>query len=993
FMAALRGMPRRLVFLGLLVAAALAAGGALPLFISLNTAAPATEPANTGAWLLWIAALLLFGAAWAVWESSTLPPAAAAPADPSADRLPRGYEWLLLAALFALGLLLRLPNLQSVPPGLWFDEAQNGIISQELLAPNAAHPVFLTGLTQMGALYFYAQAVLIWLFGPTIWPLRVLPALSGAVVAPLLYLLGARLYGWRVGLAAAGLVAVSAWNITFSRVGFASMVTVAFDVAVYVCAAQALRTGRLGYYAGAGVLLGLGLHMYYVARLVPVILLAVLLHRLLSERGQLVRSVRGGLLVFAVGALLAFMPVGLFAIQQPVAFAGRVDQVSIFNPQVNGGDPEALPRNLTKHLLMFNFVGDANGRHNLPSAPMLDDITAALFFLGLAACVLRAWRWQYFFPVAWWAASMAGGVLSVPFEAPQSHRSLEASVTTALLAGIVLGEFWQLLTRPATRVVLSSAARVGPVGRIWPARWGRAVSLVALVLSIAAVATITVPRYFAVQAADMSVWKDMTSGEAEAGRALRRLAGSRIVYLSPAYMGIPDVQYQAPGVTALPWPGLQALPFRGDTAQDVALILDPPSTSDLAYIARMYPHAVFDPYRTDRGDGPLLYTITIPATDIAALHGVHARLYDPGAATPREEQTLPGMSFSGSSTAPAVVRLSTTLHVDQYATYAFDWHATDPAAPGMLLVDGYAVPPGGTLPLGIGLHSVVATDTVRAGSVSELRWGAVGAPLQPVAPLDLYDPRRLEPHGLTGVYRSGPTPDGAVGLARVDPVISFFFYEGLLNRPYNVEWTGRLYVPETGTYGLSTEQITQSHLDLDGRELISNTGPNQPMEVQVMLTAGWHDLRLRYLEAERYAHMYLYWTPPGRAHTIIPSAFLWPQMGQYPTMPESGRWPTLAESDGVALPVSTAGSGPAPGAGPVPQPTSAPPTNVPPVVAATPLAPQVVLGAGGEPLPHPRGVAADAEGDIYVFTEGDSKIHKFDRAGASITSWSVQDAA
>ncbi|HUS14479.1 MAG TPA: hypothetical protein VM536_05595, partial [Chloroflexia bacterium] len=116
FMAALRGMPRRLVFLGLLVAAALAAGGALPLFVSLNTAAQPTEPANTGAWLLWIAALLLFGAAWAVWESSTLPPAAATPADPSADRLPRGYEWLLLAALFALGLLLRLPNLQSVPP-------------------------------------------------------------------------------------------------------------------------------------------------------------------------------------------------------------------------------------------------------------------------------------------------------------------------------------------------------------------------------------------------------------------------------------------------------------------------------------------------------------------------------------------------------------------------------------------------------------------------------------------------------------------------------------------------------------------------------------------------------------------------------------------------------------------------------------------------------------------------------------------------------------
>ena len=119
----------------------------------------------------------------------------------------------------------------------------------------------------------------------------------------------------------------------------------------------------------------------------------------------------------------------------------------MFNPSVGGGDSSAFTGSLNKHLAMFNIAGDQNGRHDLPGAPMLDDVTAALFFLGLGLCVVRAGRWQYIFPPLWFVAALAGGVLSLPFEAPQSHRTLENSIVTALCAGIVLGEFWQALTR------------------------------------------------------------------------------------------------------------------------------------------------------------------------------------------------------------------------------------------------------------------------------------------------------------------------------------------------------------------------------------------------------------------------------------------------------------------------------------------------------------------------------------------------------------------
>ena len=74
-------------------------------------------------------------------------------------------------------------------------------------------------------------------------------------------------------------------------------------------------------------------------------------------------------------------------------------------------------------VLMFNWRGDPNGRHNLPGNPMLDAVSAGLLVLGLAYAIRRIADPRYLLLLLWLFVGLLGGILSLDFEAPQSLRS------------------------------------------------------------------------------------------------------------------------------------------------------------------------------------------------------------------------------------------------------------------------------------------------------------------------------------------------------------------------------------------------------------------------------------------------------------------------------------------------------------------------------------------------------------------------------------------
>src|SRR5262249_38658203 len=97
-----------------------------------------------------------------------------------------------------------------------------------------------------------------------------------------------------------------------------------------------------------------------------------------------------------------------------------------------------------------------------------------------------------------------------------------------------------------------------------------------------------------------------------------------------------------------------------------------------------------------------------------------------------------------------------------------------------------------------------------------------------------------------------------------------------------------------------TVQRSASQLFLDGKEIITNDRADVLQEgAQQDLAAGWHDIRISFQCQDTYATTYLYWTPPGGSRSIIPSRFLWPVLGQYPT---DVKGLSLDQTNSTALP-------------------------------------------------------------------------------------------
>jgi len=327
---------------------------------------------------------------------------------------------------------LRFWRLGEIPPGLYRDEAFNGLDALRVLA--GQHALFFPANNGREPAYIYLTALAVAGLGQTVLAIRITAAIVGTLTTLIFYRLAASWFGWRAGLLAAWLWAVTFWAVHLNRIGLRAVLFVAALPLAFWLGTEAYRRQRPLWWAVAGLAYALCFYTYLAARFTPLLLVGLLLFLVIQPAQR--KRLWPGVIWFAGAALIGVLPLLVTLTQEPGGLLGRSQQVSIFNPAINGGDLlGTLWRQLWTALGLTIWRGDTIWRHNLPGRPALDLLMALPLLIGLGFA-LRNWRRPAMFALPLWLLIMLGPTILAE-DAPHFLRA--AGVLPPLLILSALG--------------------------------------------------------------------------------------------------------------------------------------------------------------------------------------------------------------------------------------------------------------------------------------------------------------------------------------------------------------------------------------------------------------------------------------------------------------------------------------------------------------------------------------------------------------------------
>lgn len=296
-----------------------------------------------------------------------------------------------MIAAVLLGAAMRFYRLGAFPPGLYHDEAINGLDALRVL--EGERPVFFEANNGREPFFLYSQALSLLVLGRTPFAVRLPAAILGTLVIPATFLMARALFGRRVGAWSAALIAVAPWPVNLSRIGLRA-ISMPFVVALALWLWWEGRSKdgwqRAWRLSLGGALLGLSLYTYTAARFVIV---AVGLFALFQAWADRKRSWHWEFVYLAVAAFLAMAPLLVYGITHWNVFVERPAQVSIFSPEINHGHPLGmLARNVLAAAGLFTFRGDRILRHNVPLRPLFDPLISVFFGMGALLSLWKARR-------------------------------------------------------------------------------------------------------------------------------------------------------------------------------------------------------------------------------------------------------------------------------------------------------------------------------------------------------------------------------------------------------------------------------------------------------------------------------------------------------------------------------------------------------------------------------------------------------------------------
>jgi len=366
----------------------------------------------------------------------------------------RNHLWSMVFILL-IAAALRVVAIGQVPPGLYHDEAYNGLDALNVL--DGDFSLYFSANNGREPMFIYLIALSIGLLGRNPFAVRLAACAPGLLTVAASYAVGRILFGRRVGLLSATVLGITLWHVHLSRVGFRAVLLPLFIALAVWQGALGWRTGRRIHWLAAGAIYGLSFYTYMAVRFTPVALLLFGIYLMLTRPVWRTRRCLVSLAWSGVAMLITLTPLVVFGILHPDLVFGRTGQVSIWNSAIHGGDFwGTLVRHTTRTLGMFFVKGDRIWRHNVPWRPVFDPLLGVFFLVGLAQA-MRRFRHsaQMAFIIIWTATLMLPTLLAE--DAPHFLRGVGVLPLVTLFPA--LGMDWLL------RITHSTLQRMGYAGR------------------------------------------------------------------------------------------------------------------------------------------------------------------------------------------------------------------------------------------------------------------------------------------------------------------------------------------------------------------------------------------------------------------------------------------------------------------------------------------------------------------------------------------------
>lgn len=358
--------------------------------------------------------------------------------------------WPMMAVLL-VGAALRLWGL--VDLGLEHDEVANWLIDRSILDGN--HAVYFTEAYGHEAGFHYVQTAFVALLGDNALALRLPAAFAGIVLIAVTFALLRVIFGRKIALTAAALLAVTFFPVFYSRLALRAItLPVLSALSFYFFWMGTMQGGRPKAEGGkpfilhpsslilSGVFAGLSLYTYMAARAVPIFYALWILYLLVFQRDIFKRNWRG-IVLFAGIYLVIALPLLLFLQGIPDG-EFRISEIDAPLQALLAGDIGPVLLNGVKIVGAFGVRGDPLWRQNVAGWPIFNVLAAVLFYAGI---VIALWRHRpkHIFALLWAATAVIPSVVTT--DAPSTIRMINILPVLTLFPALSMHSLGRLSTR------------------------------------------------------------------------------------------------------------------------------------------------------------------------------------------------------------------------------------------------------------------------------------------------------------------------------------------------------------------------------------------------------------------------------------------------------------------------------------------------------------------------------------------------------------------